>query len=290
MKKITKKLFGGLNLTWKKIIIASIIVAIYTAIVASIHVLLYTSFHTINATLEVWILFGIIIIMNSKSNLDSALKCFVFFLISQPLIYLFQVPFSWQGWGLFKYYPFWGIITVFCLPMGYIGYYLKKDKWWSLLILLPMILLVALSYSQYLSEFIFNYPFYILIVLFCIATMVIYPLVLLKGKKIKIIGLSISIILIIGITIITFLNPPVYNTNLPSSYFNNIDNIEKIYLEDSKYGKLKIVYNKNIDDNLINATFKKAGKTKIIVKNKDGKTEKYSITIKRSTYDIEKEK
>lgn len=38
--------------------------------------------------------------MNSKDPLDSALKTFVFFLISQPLVYLVQVSFSEMGWGL----------------------------------------------------------------------------------------------------------------------------------------------------------------------------------------------
>ena len=59
-----------------------------------------TSFADISTTFEWWILFGTIIIMNSKSNLDSALKCIVFFLISQPLVYLVQVPFSDLGWGI----------------------------------------------------------------------------------------------------------------------------------------------------------------------------------------------
>lgn len=53
-------------------------------------------------TLEAWVFFAVIIIANAKSSLDSALKTFVFFLISQPLIYLLQVPFTWQGWGSFS--------------------------------------------------------------------------------------------------------------------------------------------------------------------------------------------
>jgi len=91
---------------------------------ANIPALKYTSFHAIVVTFEMWVLFGIIIIMNSKSNLDSAFKCFVFFLISQPLVYLLQVPFSWQGWGLFGYYKTWFIWTLLCFPMGFIGYFM----------------------------------------------------------------------------------------------------------------------------------------------------------------------
>ncbi len=85
-----KKLFGGINLTWSKLIIFAVIAGVYTAVMALIPALEYTSFNTITVTFEVWVLFGILIIMNSRSNLDSALKCFVFFLISQPLVYLIQ--------------------------------------------------------------------------------------------------------------------------------------------------------------------------------------------------------
>ena len=99
-----KKLFGGINLTWKKLILFAVITAVYTAIMAILPFTQDTSFRDIAIFFEWWILFGIIIIANSKSPLDSALKCFVFFLRSQPLIYLLQVPFSWQGWGLFGYY------------------------------------------------------------------------------------------------------------------------------------------------------------------------------------------
>ena len=74
-----KMLFGGIRLTWPKAIIAVIPAGVFTAAMVIIPGLQYTSFHAITVTFEVWILFGILIIMNSSSNLDSALKCFVFF-------------------------------------------------------------------------------------------------------------------------------------------------------------------------------------------------------------------
>ena len=123
-----KKLFGGINLTWKKLILFAVIAGIYTAVMAIIPFTENTSFRDIATYFEWWILFGIIIICNSKSPLDSALKCFVFFLISQPLVYLVQVPFSSMGWNIFSYYKYWFIWTLACLPMGYIGYYIKKNN------------------------------------------------------------------------------------------------------------------------------------------------------------------
>ena len=97
MTKVIKKMFGELELTWFKLIASAVAAGVLTAVIAILPVFNNTSFHAVTATFEVWILFGIIIILNSRSNLDSALKCFVFFLISQPLVYLIQVPFSDLG-------------------------------------------------------------------------------------------------------------------------------------------------------------------------------------------------
>lgn len=77
MKKL-RKIFGEINLNWKKIIIFAIIAGIYTAIIAMLPIAKDTSFSDLTVSFEVWILFGIIIIMNSKSAKDSALNCFTF--------------------------------------------------------------------------------------------------------------------------------------------------------------------------------------------------------------------
>ena len=134
-----KKLFGGIDLNWKKLIIFAIIAGVYTAIMAMLPIAKDTSFADITISFEVWILFGIFIIMNSKSAKDSALKCFVFFLISQPLVYLIQDIINHSNLFL-TYYRFWIIWTILTIPMGFIGYYMKKDKWWGLAILTPILI------------------------------------------------------------------------------------------------------------------------------------------------------
>ena len=58
-----KKLFGGIDLTWKKLIIFAIITAIYTATMAIIPITKDTSFRDIAATLEWWILFAFIFVL-----------------------------------------------------------------------------------------------------------------------------------------------------------------------------------------------------------------------------------
>ena len=163
-----KKIFGGINLTWKKLIIFAICSGIYTAVMALIPALKYTSFHDITVSFEVWILFGIIIISNSKSAKDSALKCFIYFLISQPIVYLIQVPFSSMGFEIFKYYSYWFIWTILTIPMGYIGYQIKKNKWWGMLILVPILLFLGIHYYDYLKVMIYNFPYHLITIIFCI--------------------------------------------------------------------------------------------------------------------------
>lgn len=286
MKKL-KKLFGEIELDWKKIIIFAIIAGVYSALMAIIPQVKYTSLNTITVTLEVWIFIGLLIIMNAKSNKDSALKCFVFFLISQPLIYLLQVPFSSEGWNLFQYYKYWFIWTILCLPMGYIGYYIKKDKWWGYLILFPMIILTASCYNTYLTYFTFYYPNYILISIFCAAAIIIYPCVLFNNKKIKTVGTIISSLIVTVITIFVILNPYRYSTEILSEIDGKeITNEYQAYLEDDKYGNVSIEYIESIESYMVHADFKKNGKTKLIVKTPEGKTKKYNLIIEMDTYEL----
>ena len=152
-----KKIFGELNITWPKIIIFAIFIGIYSGIIAMVPVAKDTSFTDLTVTFEVWILFGILIITNSKSAKDSALKCFIFFLISQPLIYLVQDVVNHSKLFL-TYYKNWIPWTIATLPMGFIGYYMKKDKWWGLVILTPILLMLGDHYSKYLANTMFSFP------------------------------------------------------------------------------------------------------------------------------------
>ncbi len=290
MKKI-KKLFGEINLTWTKLIIYGIIAGAYTAIMSLIPALKDTSFHDIAVTFEVWILFGIIIIMNSKSAGDSALKCFVFFLISQPLVYAIQVPFSNLGFGIFGYYKYWFIWTILTIPMGFIGYYIKRDKWWGMLILMPMILFLGVgSYYLYLQETMFNFPYHLLTTLFCVVTMLLYPVCVFKNKKNKLISFTISTLIIIVLTILAFANRKIYNATLIAS--GSIENITfdencNVYLE-KDLGEVYIKYEEGIEDYLIEGNFRKAGKTNLILIDENGNKTAFEIDIKNDTCSVNK--
>ena len=285
-----KKIFGGVNLTWPKVIIMSFIIGIYTAIMAMLKIAHDTSFSDLTVSFEVWIFFGIFIIMNSKSPKDSALKCFVFFLISQPLIYLVQDIIN--GSHLFgQYYKYWFIWTVFCLPMGFIGYYIKKNKWWGILILAPILALLGKEFYTYLSKTVFSFPRHFLTLLFCLATLITYPLVVFKNKIAKYIGITISCLLIIVLTIICIMNPMIYKTDiLVSGEKNKFDDSYKAYLMEKKYGELSIRYEPVIEDWIVHAEFKKAGKTEFVLESPDGEKTKYDISIMSDKYILKEKK
>ncbi len=286
--KILKKIFGGINLTWPKLIIFALAAGVYTALMAIIPQVKETSLNTIAVSFEIWVFIGIFIIMNSKSNWDSAFKCFVFFLISQPLVYLLQVPFSSRGWELFTYYPVWFAWTVFCLPMGFIGYYIKKGKWWGYLILLPMIGFTALSYYDYLNYFTFCRPFYLVICLFCIAAMLVYPVALFSSKKIRIVGTAISAVIVTAITVVVLLNPYRYSTEILSTVEgNDLTEEYKVSIADKKMGDVRVEEVSSDGLYMVHADFKKSGKTELIVETPDGKTVRYDLKVRLHTYHIE---
>ena len=188
LRRFTDKLYGGINLTWPGIILYAVGSAVLTTVFLVLPIFHGTSFVRMGETLEAWIFFAVIIIANAKSPLDSALKTFVFFLISQPLIYLFQVPFSWQGWGLFQYYKYWFILTLCTFPAAYIGWYIKKKNWLSLLILMPVLILLAYLCEDGLKHVIHQFPSLLIMVVFCVLQVFLYLYTFTEKASQKIIG------------------------------------------------------------------------------------------------------
>ena len=196
LRKFADKLYGGINITWPRLILFAVGAAVLTSTFLIVPIFKDTSFAKMGETLEAWIFLAIIIIANSKKPLESALKTFVFFLISQPLIYLIQVPFNWQGWGIFQYYKFWFILTLCTFPAAYIGWYIRKKNWLSLVILMPMLILLALIAKDGISHVIYEFPHLLLMVVFCVAQILLYLYVFTKNVAQKIAGLLVPIVVV----------------------------------------------------------------------------------------------
>lgn len=285
-----KKLFGGLNITWPKLIVFAVLCGVYTGVVAAIPALRDTSFQDICISFEWWILFAILIIVNSKSALESACKVIVFFLISQPLVYLVQVPFNEQGFGLFRYYPEWFKWTLLTFPMAFVGWYMKKDKWWCLLILAPMLVFLGYHYYGFLGEATSFFPNHLLSAIFCAATMILYPLAIFQNKKIRIAGLVISLAILAGMSVFALREErSFYDTKLlpsGSELCGEYDESWRVSLADESYGEVSIEYEESIECCIIHAKFAKTGHTELILESPDGQRQVFTLDIERYSYEV----
>ena len=284
-----KKVFGGIELTWPKIIIMAVVMGAYTAAMAIIPIFKNTSFNDITVTFEVWIFFGIFIIMNSKSAKDAALKNFVFFLISQPLIYLIQVPFTARGFGLFSRYPYWFAWTVFTVPMSLLGYQMKKDKWWGIFILTPMLIILADMCLVYTGKLLFWFPHHLITVLFCIASMFIYVIGIFTDKKAIIIGMIINVVLLAGVAAFAIIKPRTYDTVLMVSGGETglvFDDTYKAYITDPGFGDVEIVYEENLEDYMVEVSFKKGGHSKFVLESPEGEKHEFNVDVRYDTFDF----
>ncbi len=286
-----KKLFGGLNLTWPKIILFAVLAGVYTAVMAILPITKNTSFADISISFEVWILFGILIITNSKTPKESALKCFVFFLISQPLVYLVQVPFNAYGWGIFVYYKYWFLWTLFTLVMGYVGWYMRYEKWWGLLILGAMLVLLGYHYYGFLSETISFFPNHLLSAIFCAATMIAYPLCIFEKKQLRTAGVIVSAVLLIAASALVLTQGrTAYETQVLSnggSLGAEFDDTYTAEFADPAFGTADIVYEEQIDEYMVHVRFTKTGSTQLILRAPDGAEQRFDLEIGRDTYDIQ---
>ena len=186
-KRFTDWLFGGINMSWPAVLLFAVGTAVLTAVFLIVPVFKDTSFERMGVTFEAWILFAVIIMSNCKKPLESALKTFVFFLVSQPLIYLLQVPFSWMGWGLFGYYKFWFMLTLLTFPAAFVGWFITKRNWLSVLIFAPV--LAFLGYTAYACVT----EHHIVAAVFCVLQIVLYVLGFFPNIKQRIVGLVIPV-------------------------------------------------------------------------------------------------
>lgn len=265
MDKI-KKYFGQLDMTWSKVFVLAIIAAVYTALINQVSFLKDTSFQDIAIYVDWWILFAVFIIVNCEKWWEAALKCFVFFLVSQPLIYLIEVPFYALGWEIFRYYDYWFKITILTLSGAVIAFQLKKKNWLSV-----VILSVATSYLAYASVGYFrsamtNFPNHLLSAIFALGLAIFFICVLLDSKKHRIAALSV-----VAVALIIF------------ALFTGPDKTAEIFLEDGSWTyeaeDASVVTIEITNGNHVTLTAKQDGSTLILFENTDGTVLNYYVTV-----------
>ena len=201
-KKLTERLYGGLNMSWSAVLLFAAATAVLTAVFLVVPVFRGTSFEMMGVQFEAWIFFAVIIMANCRKPLESALKTFVFFLVSQPLIYLLQVPFSWQGWGLFRYYPYWFVLTLFTFPAAFIGWYIRRKNWLSVLIFAPVLVYLGLVLRMGIEGLTAAFPHLLIMALFCLMQILIYVFVFFPKVPQKLVGFAIPVITVIVLVLI----------------------------------------------------------------------------------------
>ena len=200
------KIFGGIRMTWKRLILFAVISGVITGLIALLtpdnH-----SIHQIAVTLEAWIVLAVIVTVNCEKPQEAAVKTFVYFLISQPLVYLVQVPFSGLGFGLFKYYwPFWFIWTLATLPGGFIAWHVRKDNALSALILSVALAGLIRIGTDYLKTVISHFPRFLLAMLFCYGAVPVLILMILHKRQVRLIASGIAIFALAACLFLAFRN------------------------------------------------------------------------------------
>ncbi len=199
-----KKIFGGIRMTWPRLILFAVISGLITGLIA-LWVPEGNSFRQIAVTLEAWIVLAIIVVVNCEKPLEAACKTFVYFLISQPLVYLVQVPFSRMGWSLFGYYyPYWFYWTLATFPGAFIAWFIKRDDWIGALILFVALAGLILIGTDYLKQLLERFPRYLISTMFCFGMVPVLIIAILHQKKPRLTASVLSAAVLAVMLFLTF--------------------------------------------------------------------------------------
>ena len=274
LRRCTDKLYGGLNMSWPVVILFAVSAALLTFAALMIPAFDHSSVRRIGETVEAWIFFAVIIMANCKKPLESALKTFVFFLISQPLIYLLQVPFSWMGWGLFQYYKHWFILTLCTFPAAFAGWYIKKRNWLSLLILLPVIGLLTYYYVDGFQTAFRHFPRLLLMAVFCLAQVLLYLYTFTEKLWQKLVGFFVPLAVVLVILLTGTPGEMSFTDFLPDNPTLSENAVVTVNDDDNT----KIVISENSDESMIRVQTNHFGTIPFEIKDGDH-TYRYEMEI-----------
>ena len=265
------KLFK-INMTWVKTIILAVICGVATGVVMQIPILENTSFHNIGVTMEFWIFMGMLVSVNCKKWWEAGLKTFIFFLISQPLVYLVMWPvyhsFPWH------YYLYWLYWTFACLPLGCLAWYIKKGNILSVVILLAVCALLCFHGVEFLGKTFINGQHQLLAAAFCFAQVVFYIAVLLNTSKKKFIVGVVCVLMTFALGVFTLALGPNSTASMPLDNANEYS----ITVEDEH-----IVVLEGVTDSAFTLKATGYGSTQVTFTAANGTQLCYDVTVSRET-------
>lgn len=205
MKKISAA-FGSLPMTWPIVCGFAVITGIYVGVINQIPILHDTSFQDIAVTLEWWVLFAVLIVSNCKSAWEAGLKCLVFFLISQPVIFLVELPTIGLDKALYYYTGIWLPISLLTLPGGAIAFLAKRQNVLGAAILGVGNTIVALMGVSYFQQILKVFPRHLLTVASCAAIVAVTILGMQKKRRTRLLSAAITVLLTAVIAAWTVMN------------------------------------------------------------------------------------
>ena len=205
MKKISAA-FGGLPMTWPIVCGFAVIIGVYVGIINQIPILHDTSFQDIAVTLEWWVLFAVLIVSNCKSAWEAGLKCLVFFLISQPVIFLVELPTIGLDKALYYYTGIWLPISLLTLPGGAIAFLAKWQNVLGAAILGVGNTIVALMGVSYFQQILKVFPRHLLTVASCAAIVAVTILGMQKKRRTRLLSAAITVLLTAVVAAWTVMN------------------------------------------------------------------------------------
>ncbi len=202
------RIFGNLKMKWPSVVLFAIIAGVYTGVVLMIDALKDTSFQDIGIAYEWWVIFAVVIVVNCEKNWEAMLKCFVFFLISQPLVFAVQIAFGplsvAKAW--YYYRAIWLPMTMLTLPGGFIAYYCKKQNALGAVILgLGNTIQAALGVS-YFAKMINDFPHHLLSGIVCFASIGVMSFAIQKKKANCAIAIVLPLLLAAALVAFVIIN------------------------------------------------------------------------------------
>ena len=269
--QVLNKLFFGIKPSWWKVIAFAVVTGVATGLIMMIPQLEGTFVRNIGETVEAWILFALIVCMNCEKPLEAALKTFVFFLVSQPLVYLTMWPvyqsFPWH------YYQYWFYWTLACFPLGALANYAKRGGVVGALVISAACGLLAYLGVGFAQQAVLTSPTQAVAALFCLAQIIVYVLVFFHKAFERIIVVAVSVV----VAVVTLFGVALAGPNSSGSYPLPETGSYSAAVADESIATVTV---DGTSDFTVNA--KGYGTTVLTLTRSDGTTFVYDVTIDNS--------
>ena len=192
------------KMRWLTVILFAVIAGLFTGAMMLIPAFDNTSLRDIGIYFECWVVFAIVIVTGCDKPVEAMLKCFVFFLISQPLVYLTEIVFGklTMEKALIYYRQMWLPMTILTLPGGLVAFFCKKQNALGSTILAlgnTMLLLMGVLHTV---ECVAAFPRHLLSALFSYASVFVLSFSVQKEKRFRLMAIALSVLFSVAILLL----------------------------------------------------------------------------------------